>query len=286
MSRKTTLKHPLSAPLNAGIENLRRLNLFVEAGPSHGIEEIGPFLELVVSSHAPGRIDDLRLNVAATDDEFRQKSIDCLLAYVDTARQFPKLRQVNIHPAPKRWLDESQTRGAHGDYDRLIDGCRQIADHAARWGTEIVLENYVTWWAGIPDDMPADQVDWSIRNESFGVSPEEWIKICEDVDRPNFALCLDSSHVSTYAHTFADPDRREEVVMAFVAKPHLIRHVHWNDNYLYDSRGRADSHALIGKGSLPVELHRVIKGLDATLHIEHFYTIEGLEEELDYIEAL
>ena len=74
--------------------------------------------------------------------------------------------------------------------------------------------------------------------------------------------------------------------MAFVAKPDLIRHVHWSDNYLYDARGREDSHALIGKGSLPVELHRAIKELDATILIEHFYGIEELEQELEYIEAL
>ena len=74
--------------------------------------------------------------------------------------------------------------------------------------------------------------------------------------------------------------------MGFLARPDLIRHVHWNDNYLHDPRGRVDSHALIGKGSLPKEMHRAIKTLDAMLHIEHFYTIEGLEEELEYIAQL
>ncbi|MDP6381496.1 MAG: aldehyde ferredoxin oxidoreductase C-terminal domain-containing protein, partial [Phycisphaerae bacterium] len=48
--------------------------------------------------------------------------------------------------------------------------------------------------------------------------------------------------------------------------------------YLFDARGRTDSHELLGKGSLPVELHRAIKCLDATLLLEHFHTIEELEE--------
>ena len=69
-------------------------------------------------------------------------------------------------------------------------------------------------------------------------------------------------------------------------KPHLIRHVHWSDNYLYDTRGRNDSHASVGKGSLPTELHRGIKRLDAVILLEHFYTIDELEQELEYVTAL
>ena len=129
-------------------------------------------------------------------------------------------------------------------------------------------------------------MDWTGRNECFGASPEEWAQVCEDVDRPNVGLCLDSSHACTYAHSFADPGKRTERVLAFLTVPHLIRHVHWNDNYLYDVRGRTDSHAVLGKGSLPIELHRGIKRLDATVVLEHFYSIEELEEELGFIEGL
>ena len=138
----------------------------------------------------------------------------------------------------------------------------------------------------VPVDLPVDQVDWTDANVWFGVSPEEWVQICEDVDRMNVGLCLDSSHACTYAHTVADPERRAETLMAFVGRPELVRHVHWSGSWLYDSRGRADRHGLIGKGTLPVEFHRAIKGLDATLLIENFYTIEDLEEELEYIARL
>ena len=74
--------------------------------------------------------------------------------------------------------------------------------------------------------------------------------------------------------------------MSFVSRPELIKHVHWNDNYLYDTRGRTDSHALLGKGTLPLDLHRAIKSLDATIVIEHFYSVGELEEELEFIAAL
>ena len=272
--------------MSTGLDELKRLNLNTEAGAARDVQEMRVFAEVLVSAHAPVNKDALRLNIGATEDDFREMSIREILSYVDMVRELPRLKQVNMHPAPKQWLDETQTGGRQGDYDRMIDAIRQIADYAAKWGLEIVLENNNAYWTGIDDDVPADQVSWSNRNQSFGSAPEEWIKICEDVALPNVSLCLDSSHVCTYAHTFADADRRAEVAMKFVSRPELIKHVHWNDNYLYDARGRNDSHALIGKGSLPVELHQAIKGLDATLLLEHFYTIEELEEELEYIDSL
>ena len=272
--------------MTAGMDNLIRLGLNTESSLKDDIEDMRRFPELMTSMHAPVLKGDVRLNFGATDDDFRQMSIDEMLAFIDMARQFPNVKKVNMHPCAKQWLVEAQVSGRYGDYDRQIDGIRQIADYARTHGLEIVIENNNAHFTGIGDEVPLEEIDWSNRNQAFGASPEEWIRICEDVDRPNVGLCLDSSHICTYAHTFADPERRREVVMAFVSRPELIRHVHWNDNYLYDARGRADSHALLGKGSLPVELHRTIKALDATILIEHFYTIEDLEEELEYIDRL
>lgn len=76
------------------------------------------------------------------------------------------------------------------------------------------------------------------------------------------------------------------MVIAYLAEPRLIRHVHWNDGYLYEAEGRRGYNALIGKGSLPVEFHQAIKGLDAHILLEHFYGIEELEQELEYIAQL
>ena len=277
-------KYQLSVPEKAGVENLIRLNLTTEVG-TPDIEN-NTLSDLAISGHAPGSTGGRPLNIAATDEEFRRISIAELIGYVDLTRKLPRLKQVNIHPPPRQWLDESETVVRQSEYGLMIDGFRQIADDAARWGIEIVLENMIVHWARIADDTPAEQADWEDSDVHFGVDPEEWIQICEDVGRENFALCLDTSHACTYAHTIADQGRRAEVAMAYVARPDLIRHVHWNDNYLYDSRGRVDSHALLGKGTMPIELHRAVKGLDATLLIEHFYSIEELEEELEYIAGL
>ena len=283
---KTNLKYTLSAQTKAGIDNLKRLNLTTELGMNLGIDELRPFSALAVSGHAPTSKDGTRLNYAAMDDDFRQMSIGEILSFIEIVRQFPRLEKVIMHSVPKQWLDENQVKVQYGDYNRMIDGIRQIADCAEKWGIKIALENSNAYFTGIADDVPADQIDWSGRNQEFGASSEEWIQICEDVARPNVALCLDSSHTCTYAHTFAEPDQRMQVVMGYLANPQLIKHVHWNDNYLYDVRGRVDSHAILGKGSLPIEMHRIIKGLDATIVIEHFYTIQELEEELEYIDGL
>jgi len=279
-------KYTLSAPPDTGIENLERLGMFTEIGMVASADEASALTDVAISSHAPLYRGPERLNIAATDAEFRQMSLDSILAYVDMVRDLPHMKKINMHPSPKQWLYEDQTGGRQGDYGLMIEAIRQVADYCARSGLELVLENNSTRWYGVPDDLSADQVDWPNMTLAYGSSPEEWIQICEEVDRANVFLCLDSSHSATYAHTFTDPERRADVSMAYLARPDLIRHVHWNDNYLYDMRGRNDSHALLGKGSLPIEMHRAIKGLDATLNIEHFYSIEELEEELEYIRAL
>ena len=280
------LKHTLSAPMQIGIGDLRRLGLMTEGTAHMGLDEYKPFSEIMVSGHGPYLKNGVRWNVAATDDELRKGSLEAMLDYVDMVRHMPKLRQVNLHFPAKRWRDEAQPDGHYGTYDRMIEAFRQIADAADSHGIEIVLENGNAHWTGISDEVGADRVDWSERNWSFGASPDEWMAICVDIDRANVGLCLDSSHLATYSHTIADEGLRTRAALSFLDKPELIRHVHWNDNFLYDTRGRTDQHALLGKGTLPVEIHRSIKELDATLHIEHFYTIDELEEELEYIDGL
>ncbi len=284
-------RHPLVATVDA-FDHIERLGLNGNAGTTltNEVEAMNAFSQVLVSGHAPSSLQvgsKIRGNIASTDDEFRDMSIRTILDYVDVARRYPHLKLVNMHFAPKRWVDETQNQCQTGTYDRLIDGIRQIAAFAERRGIQIVLENNCAYFElnGIADDVPAEKMDWAGKNEYYGVSPEEWTQICEDVDRPNVGLCLDTSHACTYAHTFPE-DRRSERMLAFLAKPHLIRHVHWSDNYLYDTRGRNDSHVSVGKGSLPTELHRGIKRLDAVILLEHFYTIDELEQELEYVTAL
>ena len=276
-------KHPLSALTGAGLDNLNRLGLFTTVS-SPTPEETRTFGDIAISAHAPIYEGGRRLNIAATDDEFRQVSIKAMLKHVELVSPMPKMKLVNIHCAPKQWASDDRHDGSEGDYGLPIDGIRQIAALAEQRSIQIVLKNDILKWPD-PGQVATDQAEQRPVNEVFGVSPEEWVQICEDVDRPNVALCLDTAHICTYAHKFPRPDRHD-VVMAYLAEPRLIRHVHWNNGYLYEAQGRHGYNALIGKGSLPVEFHQAIKGLDAHILLEHFYAIEELEQELEYIAQL
>ncbi len=285
MTRYNELRHQLGVTSAAGLETLRRLGLNTEASMVDDIDEMDELAGVLVSAHAPAVVRGVRLNIAATDADFRKTSVQVIVDYIARAARYPNVRQINMHFAPKRWDDAVQTAGREGRYDLLIDGIRQVAAFCERHDLELVLENLNSYWSDDIKDTPHDQVDWSSRNEYFGMAPEEWQQIVLDVDRANVGLCLDSSHVVTYSHRFPE-DRREERVLAFLSRPDLIRHVHWNDNYLYDPRGRDDSHAPLDKGTLPTEMHRRIKYLDATLLLEHFYDVDVLEEELAFIDSL
>jgi sugar phosphate isomerase/epimerase len=295
-------KYPLSSVHETGIEDLKRLGLDSELGNAYP-ESIAALWDLAVSAHAPSHTgehlpnfgapggDLVHLNIAATDEDFRRLSIAETLGYVDRVREMPRVKRIVVHNGDRQRLDNTPVAGQQGDYGLMIDSIRQIADGAAEWGLEIVLENLPVLWprgrkmspeeklerrvddGNVPIEVPTDQVDWANSNRSFGVAPEEWIQICEDVDRENARLCLDPSHACTHAQTVADPERRKEEIMAYVSRPELIGHVHWSDNFLDDNLGRMDSHMLIGKGTLPVEFHQTIKGLDATLLLEHYYTV-------------
>jgi len=286
MTSRDGIKHPLSAPVFTGLQTLESLGLLAESSLRDDIHVLDDYAGVLISAHAPATAPDgSRLNIAATDSDFREMSIGMITAYIDEARRYPNVRQVNIHFAPRQWIDEAQTRGQEGDYDLLIHAVRRIASHADRQDIEIVMENGTSYWKDIDDSVEPNTLDWTTRNRYFGSTPEHWIEVCEDVDRDNVGLCLDSSHTCTYAQAFPESER-EERVLAFLKRPEMIRHVHWSDNYLYDTRGRNDSHLSVGKGTLPTEMHRQIKQLDATILLEHFYTVQELKEELLYIDSL
>ena len=285
MADLSGFRYPLSAPMETGLEDLNRLGLTTEATAHRTVDYFRPFGGLAISGHAPYLIGDQRLNYAAPEAEYREHCLGIMLEYVRSVSEFTRLKQVNIHPAPRHWVDKRQATGRTGDYDLMIDSIRQIADLAATLDIEIVVENNNVYWERVSKETPVEEIDWDQTNQAFGTSPEEWVGIYEDVAHPNVTLCLDSSHVCTYAHTFP-PEDRIGAVMEFLSRPELIKHVHWNDNYLYDTRGRYDCHASVGKGSMPLELHKAIKGLDSTILLEHFYTLGELEEELEYVAGL
>jgi len=276
---------PLSAMMHHPVDDIVRLGLTVEGSHTAGLQEMDPYADVLATAHAPYKHGDMRLNPAAIDEDFREESIKTIEDFIDMTAAFPGLTQVNLHFGCVRRFDPEQTRGREGDYGRQVEAFQRIGDFAAERDKEIVLENSTVFWAGVADDTSDDQIDWSTQGLNLGTDPEEWIRICKDVDRPNVGLCLDTSHACTYAHRFPE-DQRPDVLFSFLQQPELIRHVHWSDNYPYDARGRADSHEILGRGAEPVEFHREIKGLDAIILLETICTVDELEEQIDFIDAL
>jgi len=281
------LKYPLAVPVKAGLKTINLFELRAETSLRDNVNDFREYADVLYSAHAPTTIGEERLNIAATDRDFRNECISVFKDYIDRCAMFPNIGQINMHFGLKNWVSETQPRGQKGDYETHIESIRTLSDYARTSGIEIVLENLNCYWAlnNISDDTDFAQVNWNNSNEAFGMNPEEWIQMCLDVDRDNVQLCLDTSHVSTYGHRFPE-EEREGKIEAFLNRPDLITHVHWSDNYLYDVRGRNDSHLSVGKGSIPTDFHRRVKALEATILLEHFYTKEELHEELEYIERL
>ena len=281
------VKYPLAIPVKAGLDTIEKYKLRAESSLRDDIEDFPEYSSVLYSAHAPITIGDERLNIAAIDDGFRNLSLSIFKDYLDKCSLFPNVRQLNMHFPPKRWISETQVRGQEGDYERHIESVRVLAEYATKYDIEIVLENNNCYWElnGISAATSLYEVDWLNKNEMFGMHPHEWIQICLDVSRENVRLCLDTSHICTYAHRFPEKDR-ESIIDSFLVRPDLISHVHWNDNYLYDVKGRVDSHLSVGKGTIPVKFHRLIKYLDATILLEHFYTEAELEEEFRFIDGL
>ena len=125
--------------MEAGRDTLERLGLTAESKIDQSIEDMRRLSDLMTSAHAPTQKEGMRLNVGATDEEFRQASIQEMLNFIETVRQFPRVKKVNMHPAPKQWLDDAQVTGRYGDYGLQIDAIRQIADFAAARGLELEL---------------------------------------------------------------------------------------------------------------------------------------------------
>lgn len=278
-------KPSLSGMMHHPVSEIKRLGLTVEASQTASLQEMKPYADVFASAHAPYMKEALRLNPAADDESFREESIKIIEDYIEIITAFDLLTQVNVHFGCVRRVEPEQTIGKTGTYENQIKSFQRIADFARNRGKEIVLENSGSYWSGVSTNTTFDQVDWTKQSVHFGTDPEEWIRICEDVNRDNVGLCLDTSHACMYSHRFPE-DERGDVLFSFLQRPDLIRHVHWSDNYPYDVRGRSDSHEILGRGDEPIEFHKAVKELDALILLESNCTVKELEEQLEFIDKL
>lgn len=244
---------------------LRENELFVEAhiGRYDALPGWDQYIPFVRGVHLPYA----KLNLAAFDDSHRLNSIETVKHAIDVGCQYPVDRMV-MHTMGIESLDGVRL----GTYERMIDGIQILADYAGQKGITLCIEN---------------QAQHIPHRVIYGVYADEWYQICEDVDRENVLLTLDTSHAACAAATFAGADERFAYMNEFLKHPEKIGRVHWSDSRLKKAEAfYQDLHLIPGEGDLPRAFHRRIKHLDAVKTLEQKRSEEDVKRGLAFIESL
>ena len=72
------LKYPLAIPVKAGLKNIESLNLRAETSLRDNIDDYKEYSSVLYSAHAPISLGEERLNIAATDSDFRDLSLSLI----------------------------------------------------------------------------------------------------------------------------------------------------------------------------------------------------------------
>ena len=244
---------------------LRQNDLFVEAhiGRYDALPGWEAYIPFVRGVHLPYA----NLNLAALNDEHRLHSIQTVKDAIDVGCQYPVDHMV-MHTMGIESLDGRRI----GSYERMIDGIRILADYAACKGITLCMEN---------------QAQHVPHRVIYGVYAEEWYQICEDVDRKNLLLTLDTSHAACAAATFVGAEKRFAYMYAFLKHPEKIGRVHWSDSRLKNAEAfYKDLHLIPGEGDLPRAFHQQIKKLNAVKTLEQKRSEEDVIRGLAFLESL
>ncbi len=244
--------------------------------------------QLASSIHLPWNDSDIgRINYAAKDPEFRGVCLQRIKdAVVFGSENFPALRLAVVHGAPERWAPHPQDGGREGDYGAFIAGIRELADFAGTHGMLLVLENNNCYWVNAEGKTAWQDAHPASDMVYFGCGPDQWLQTFHDADHDNLRLCLDTAHACTWAHTIPDRADRIAGLLSYFREPAAIAHVHWNGHHAFEPEGRVDGHLNVGTGTIPEEMHRRVRDLDATHLIEHYHGETELLRELAFIRGL
>lgn len=191
--------------------------------------------------------------IKPTEAEFRAE-IERIKEEVDIGASLGVKRM--RHDAGSRPAAETSVANFEADLPRLITACREVADHAARYG-----------------------ITTSVENHGYHVQNSERVqRLILGVDRPNFRTTLD---VGNFLCADEDPVAAVKNNLPFAS------HVHFKDFYVRDAdpgegwfrsrRGRFLRGAIVGQGDVPVaEIIGLIRksGYDGFISIE----FEGMED--------
>ncbi len=238
---------------------------------------------LIETVHLPFRLEEHRtnrINIGALDDSWRQRSLEILTKGINIAGEIGASKVI-MHSGFYRWEGE-----VAGEYARLIDGIKELAKVVNKNGLKLCVENNTFSFRGCPQDVTPEDIDKYREKMTFADYEDDWAEIVKDVGDPNVRLCLDTSHSVTSAQRVSSLDKRVEIMHKFLDPGELINHVHWSGNHLVDIRGRKDSHLPVNEGSIPLEISKRIRSLDATLLLERKINPEMFLKELEFIHTL
>ena len=122
------LKYPLAVPVKAGLETINLLDLRAETSLRDNVNDFREYADVLYSAHAPTTIGEERLNIAATDADFRNECILVFKDYIDRYATFPNIGQMNMQFGLKNWVSKTQPRGRKGDYETHINSIRTLSD--------------------------------------------------------------------------------------------------------------------------------------------------------------
>ncbi len=247
-------------------EFLREHNLGVETQLGHHDHQPDwpQYIPFVRGVHLPYA----GLNLAATDKETREMSLQRLRQAIDTGCQYPVDRMV-IHTIGYESIEGVPS----GSYDQMISSLQSLADYAAEKKIMLCVENQVLRESHI--------------RRVYGSNATEWLQIYQDIDRANVLLTLDSSHAATSVAIYETAEERAERIFDFLRHPERIGHVHWSDSRITNNEARFnDMHLVPGQGDLPREFHKALKQLPVIKVLEQRRSEEEALAGLKFIESL
>ena len=160
-----------------------------------------------------------------------------------------------------------------GEYGKLIDSLREIADYLAQKGLIVCLENQLY--------KPAD-----VR-EVFACRSSEWFQLYTDLNRPNVKLTFDSSHAASCAAEEPTDEKRIAALWKYLEHPDYIGRFHWSDSRIRGGESLfRDMHLVPGQGDLPREFHQAIWRHPARKLLEQRCTKEEVAAGLVFISGL
>ncbi|MBP5639088.1 MAG: sugar phosphate isomerase/epimerase [Victivallales bacterium] len=222
--------------------------------------EFADHVQFIKSCHLPfGGI-----NYAAIDDEVRTNSLEVTKATMEQAAGLG-VTKVVLHP-----LGVWEENGVHvGEYDIFVASMRELVPVAERLKLEVCVENMV--------------LRAPTTNVRYGCTVEEWWGILDILNSPAFRLTLDTSHAASNATHGATPEERVKLLWHYLDRPELISHVHWSDAMMMDGTTKyQDMHLIPGKGDIPLDFHKAVLNLNATVVMEQHCSDEACAEGLDF----